>query len=377
MAKKEKIKIDELFTQEKEEFISNIDSQMYFKSELSSNLMNFDWLQEIEFACPYIDNIIRNPKVALITEEDVVKIEKAKKITVASVKDLAKHTHFIDKVDPVTNEVQPSRILIARNEETYNTYENRFIYTLIDNLIRFMFNKEKIIEEFEVKKEKTLEYVASSNVGSQKVKIELKINSKKLLNDKNAEDFQQEIETIKLRVKKIKDYLSNWRRSEMIKSLEKMRVSFVTPPIKKTNVILKNANFQIAMKLWGYLQLYEIDDPDGIKDGLQTTGEDILKEMIDDSFLIDYLILDTVDSTKKDLREKLPQYAIFLLMQQIKRTISILSNYGITLDSEEILALIAKEMNNEQEKRLIGSSDVKDKFKNALDEYLERMQDYL
>ncbi len=377
MAKKEKIKIDELFTQEKEEFISNIDSQMYFKSELSSNLMNFDWLQEIEFACPYIDNIIRNPKVALITEEDVVKIEKAKKITVASVKDLAKHTHFIDKVDPVTNEVQPSRILIARNEETYNTYENRFIYTLIDNLIRFMFNKEKIIEEFEVKKEKTLEYVASSNVGSQKVKIELKINSKKLLNDKNAEDFQQEIETIKLRVKKIKDYLSNWRRSEMIKSLEKMRVSFVTPPIKKTNVILKNANFQIAMKLWAYLQLYEIDDPDGIKDGLQTTGEDILKEMIDDSFLIDYLILDTVDSTKKDLREKLPQYAIFLLMQQIKRTISILSNYGITLDSEEILALIAKEMNNEQEKRLIGSSDVKDKFKNALDEYLERMQDYL
>ena len=39
--------------------------------------------------------------------------------------------------------------------------------------------------------------------------------------------------------------------------------------------------------------------------------------------------------------------------------------------------MIAKEINREKNNRLIGVNDVKRKFKNALDEYLERVQDYL
>jgi predicted component of viral defense system (DUF524 family) len=128
---------------------------MYYESNFNGDSMSFEWVDEVEFACPYLDNIVRNPKVALIKEEDVVKIEKAKKISVASVKDLSKHTHYIEKITE-NDEVQPAKILIQRHEETYNTYENRFIYTFIYNLTNFIHKKEKELDDLQSKDDKII-----------------------------------------------------------------------------------------------------------------------------------------------------------------------------------------------------------------------------
>ena len=44
---------------------------------------------------PYIDNIFRSPNRFIVNEEEVVKIEQAKKITVETIKHLSKNTNFI------------------------------------------------------------------------------------------------------------------------------------------------------------------------------------------------------------------------------------------------------------------------------------------
>lgn len=377
MARAKKIPSDEKLAEKSELFMQNVSSDMSFKSELTNDSMSFDWVNEIEFSCPYIDNIVRNPKVALIKEEEVVKIEKARKITVASVKDLSKHTHFIEKIDKVTNEVRPSKILIEHHEETFNTYENRFIYTLIDNMLRFIMRKEVALENFKTKNDKVLEYAATTNNGYEKVNVELKISSKEMPKGSKENDFQKEIEELKKRVKKMKDYIASWKRSEMLKSLEKAHVSFVISPIKKTNMILKNPNFQIAMKLWDFLQTYDYDDTDGSKDGLDTTGDDVLKGILDESFLIDYCVFDSISSSKREQKEKLSKYAVIMVKKEIQRAVSLLLNCGIKITDEEIIAMITNEIKNEKEKRAIGNTDIKKKFQSAMDEYLERTQDYL
>jgi len=377
MARAKKIPSDEKLAEKSELFMQNVSSDMSFKSELTNDSMSFDWVNEIEFSCPYIDNIVRNPKVALIKEEEVVKIEKARKITVASVKDLSKHTHFIEKIDKVTNEVRPSKILIEHHEETFNTYENRFIYTLIDNLLKFIMRKEVALENFKTKNDKVLEYAATTNNGYEKVNVELKISSKEMPKGSKENDFQKEIEELKKRVKKMKDYIASWKRSEMLKSLEKAHVAFVISPIKKTNMILKNPNFQIAMKLWDFLQTYDYDDTDGSKDGLDTTGDDVLKGILDESFLIDYCVFDSISSSKREQKEKLSKYAVIMVKKEIQRAVSLLLNCGIKITDEEIIAMITNEIKNEKEKRAIGNTDIKKKFQSAMDEYLERTQDYL
>lgn len=377
MSKVFNINIDEKINEKTELFMQKINSEMYFKSELASNSISFDWVSELEFACPYIDNIIRNPKLALINEDDVVKIEKARKISVESVKDLSKHTHYIEKIDPETNEVHPSKILILRREETFNTYENRFIYTLINHFIRFLMKKESLLENINSKSDKMLEYVASTNTDTEKINIEMKITSKELPNENSKNDFEKEIENIKKRVQKIKDYIGSWKRSEFLTSLEKNHVSLVYPPIRKTNMILKNPNFQIAMKLWEFLQSYDNDDIENSKSGLDTSGDDVLTGILDNSFLIDYFVFDSIDSSKKMQKDKLSKYAILLIRQQIQKLISLLMSNGVNITDEELLKLISGEIKNEKNKLLIGTEDVKKKFKSAMNEYLENIKDFM
>lgn len=377
MSKILNIKVDEKLESQTDLFTNNVKSNMYYKSETISDIISPEWLDELEFACPYLDNIFRNPKVALIQEEDVVKIERAKKISVASVKDLSKHTHYIEKINEKTQEVQPSKILITRNEETFNTYENRFLYTLLDNLVRFVAIKERALDEIDYKDDKTLEYKASTFNGKDSVNIELKINSKDTsMEDKNS-NLKKEIESIRTRLKLIKEYISRFRRSEMVTSLSKANVPFLRPPIRKTNLILKNPNFQIASRLWAYLQMYDYNIDPNSKDGLDSDGDNVLKGILEDSFLIDYYVLDSISSSKKAQKEKLAKYAMIMIVRQLERAISLLMNKGIKVSDEDLLTMLMEEVKRQREKKLVGTEDVKKKFKTALEEYLERTQDYL
>lgn len=377
MSKSINVNIDEKLRKKSNTFSEKINSDMQFRSELEGDSMLFDWVDEIEAACPYIDNIIRNPKMALITEEDVVKIEKAKKISVASIKDLSKHTHYIDKIDAATSEVQPSKILIERREESYNTYENRFIYTLIEYTIRFVMMKEKLLNEISAKNDKVLEYAASSNNGDERVNIELKISSKQLSKNQTEDGFDSEIESIKPRLKRIKDYFKEWKKNEFMTSLERARVPFVTSPIRKTNLILKNPNFQIAIKLWEFVQSYDYKNNDDTVDDLETSGNDLLKGLLDDSFLMNYYVLDSIVSSKKEQKEKLAKYAVLMIARQVQRAIELLLNNGIEISDEEILSMISAEIKSGKDITAVGSGDVKRKFQKAMDEYLEKTEDYL
>ena len=88
-------------------------------------------------------------------------------------------------------------------------------------------------------------------------------------------------------------------------------------------------------------------------------------------------MLDSISKTKKEQKEKMSKYAILLLTEEIQRTIRLLNNMGIDVDVESILSMVAKNLKDQKNERLIGVDDVKKKFKNAMDEYLERMQDVL
>lgn len=369
--------IDEIVKKKKNKFLQSLDSNMYFKSVFSGDSLSFEWIDQIEFSCPYIDIVVRNPKLTLIKEERVVNAEKSKKVTVESIKDLSKHTNYISKYDEEKNYIQPSKILNIFNEETYNIYENRFLYTLVKQVESFIFKKEQELKDFKLNDTKLLEYSATSKTDYEKVSIELRLNSESFPNDKPNPKIDEEIKVAKARLKRIKDYIGSWNRSELFKELEKAHINLVNSPIKKTNILLKNPNFQIAVKLWDYLQKYDMQEKNIIRPDMEQTGKNPLQDFIDHSFLIDYFVLDSISKKKKDQKEKMSQYAILLLTEEIERTIRLLNNMGINIDEETILNMVAKNLKDEKNEKLIGADDVKKKFKNAMDEYLERMQDVL
>ena len=369
--------IDETVKNKKNKFLKTLESNMHFKSNFSGDSLSFEWLDQIEFCCPYLDIIVRNPKLTLIKEERVVNVEKSKKVTIESIKDLSKHTNYISKYDKQKNNVEPSKILNVFNEETYNIYENRFLYTLIRQVESFILKKEEELKNFKFNDSKHLEYDATSTTDFEKVSIELKLSSESISTKKPNPKFNEELKIVRARIKRIKDYIKSWNSSELFKELERAHIALVNPPIKKTNILLKNPNFQIAVKLWDYLQKYDMQEKDIIRPNLEKNGKHPLQEFIDHSFLIDYFVLDSISKTKKEQKEKMSKYAILLLTEEIRRTIKLLNNMGIDIDEKKLLEMVAKSLNEEKSDRLVGVDDVKKKFKNAMDEYLERMQDVL
>lgn len=370
--------IDPEVKEKSDKFLKKLEADMDYQADYSGDLMSFDWVDEIEKACPFVDIIVRKPKLILVQEEVVVKVEKSKRINVTSVKDLAKHTNYIDKVDKKTQDVKPKKILDIRNEETYNIYENRFLYTLISDLDRFLYNKEQQLNNFQITNNKKLEYAANTETDSEKINIEIRLTSESLPTGTQDEKLEKELEKIKFRIKRIREYLNSWQHSEMVKALDKAHISTIKPPVKPTNIILKNPNFQLAVKLWDYIRTYDfVNKDDESKENLQSDGSDTLKLFLNHSFLIDYYVLDSISKTKREQKEKISKYAVELLTEEINRTISLLLDNGIKITDEELLSLIAKDIKNQKSERLVGVDDVKKKFKNAMDEYLERTQDYL
>ena len=358
-------------------FLDKLKSEMNYKSLYNGDLISFEWLEKIEFACPYIDIIVRNPKLTLIQEENLVKVERSKRITVASVKDLAKHTQYIEDVDKKTNDVRPSKILDIRNEETYNIYENRFLYTLINDLHRFVADKEKLLNNFEINKNKTLEYKGSSVTKLEKVNIEVKVSSTSLPTKQDDKKLEEEINDAKKRLKRVNDYLFSWDKSEMVKALAKEHVNFVSPPLKKTNILLKNPNFRIAVRLWDYIRTYDLDKRDDSKESDDNNSIDVMKSFLDHSFLIDYAVMDSMVKLKREQKKNMTQYAVVILTEEIGRVMDLLASCGYKTNEDELLSLIAKQLKDDKKDRLVGAMDVKKKFKSAMEEYLERTQKYL
>lgn len=81
---------------------------------------------------------MRNPRKFIVQEEDIVDVSLARSISTESVKFLAQHTNMISKVDEKTGDVTPSKILNITKEESFEIYENRFIYTLLLKLKDFV-----------------------------------------------------------------------------------------------------------------------------------------------------------------------------------------------------------------------------------------------
>ena len=372
MGKKKLISIDASLVKRKESFVKNTTSEMYYTMNNSCDALNFEWLDKIEEACPFIDQIVRHPKLTLIKEEVVSTIERAKKITSESVKDLAKHSNYINDIDEESGDVRPSKILEVRNEETYNIYENRFLYTFIHDLQRFIFEREDELNNIILGNNKSLEYKAESMEDGEKINIELRITSEQKENNNKDNKLENLINKQLERIKEVKEFINSWYKSDMFKELDRLHVPFIKPPVKPTNIILKNPNFQLSVQMWEYIRNYgdNLDEED--KEALVSAGNEALESLLDNSFLIDYFVMDSVSKRKREEKEKINNYSIIILADMIQRVHELLRINGKDISDEELFSILLNQVKIEQESRLAGIEDIKKKFKSEINDYLEK-----
>lgn len=353
--------------QQNDSFANHIDSSLKVVTAYDKVECNFEWLEIMEETVRYIDNILRSPNRFIINEEDVVKVELARRVTVESIKHLSRNTNFIQDIDKKTGDVRPSKILNINKEESYETYENKFIYSLIQNMRSYINRKKRnLVVASSEKDDKKLEYVASTKLGNEKIDVSMTLNSKKGTEDKHKDDSGNDILA---RIEKLELQISDLTTSSVYQTIHKKHISLVTSPIKKTNVILKNVNFQYALKLWNYMQSHMDDDVKNVKDNKDyfDTGE--LRNYFNESFLIDYLVMDTLSPNKEKVITK-TEVTERLIGNVVEKLIDI--NEG-NISEEQLKNLVSKQYTVIKYKTVVNDREIYKIFKKHMDKYLEHV----
>ena len=350
-----------------EKFNNRVESKLHVSKNANKVDVNFEWLDIMEDTVQYLDNILRNPNRFIINEEDVVKIELARRVTVDSIKHLAKNTNLIQDIDKKTGDVKPSKILNINKEESFNTYENRFVYTIVQNMRMFLERKKAtLVGESSFKSDNELTYSGNCSFGDEKVGIELKMNSN--INAAN-QVVDKDGNNVAARIEKMSQRITDLTSTEVYKNLNRLHVALVTSPIKKTNVILKNVNFQYAVKLWNYMQEH-VNDNSSVetKDDASYDDTGKLKKYFDESFLLDYLAARTLtdfNSTKAE-KEKISERLIGNFVEKI-----IDLNAGIS--EEQLANLVARQFTVIKYRNVVTDRKIQRIYRDAIDKYLKKI----
>ncbi|MCR5422435.1 MAG: DUF2357 domain-containing protein [Bacilli bacterium] len=211
-------------------------------------LRNFDmsYLDVIESVYPAILKIMRDPKKSIRYEEEIVAVEKARKVNSQTVRHLSSHTHLIKEITKA-GDVIPSKVLTTFAEEELAIYENRFIKSLVRRIEMFLERRYEVmkvsLESFATDRlNVTNEFLMSG----QKVTVNLDIQVKSDLTT-NIEATKAQYE----RLLNVREMIQGLKGTEFMRALAKARE--VLPPIMKTNIIMHNPDFKLCYGLWLYL----------------------------------------------------------------------------------------------------------------------------
>ena len=350
-------------------FINKVDSSLKVVTDYDKVECNFEWLDIMEETIRYIDNILRNPNRFIINEEDIVKVELARRVTVESIKHLSRNTNLIQDIDKKTGDVRPSKILNINKEESYETYENRFIYSLIQNMKSYIARKKRnLVLSSSEKDDKRMEYNASTKVGKEKVNISMSLSS-----NKESEDKHEDLDgnDIQARIEKLENRITDLTSNQVYQTIHKKHLSLVTSPIKKTNLILKNVNFQYALRLWDYMQTHMDDDISKVKDNKDYFDNGELKNYLDESFLLDYLVMDILSHDNKESVDK-TEVTERLVGNIVQKLIDI--NEG-GISEEQLKNLVSKQYEVIKYKTVVNDREIYKIFKKHMDKYLVKINE--
>lgn len=234
-------------------YLSAGDTKLLHSVVTEAIFLDEKWIETIEAALFSVEQIVKNPQKSIIDEQILVNVEKARKINARSIQYLASHSEHVSNF--VDGEVRPSKIMTTEFEEDYKTYENRFVYSLILRLEKFVSSRyEDVKGKLDTHRTDVIEYRNTVKTKRAEMDCEMKLVVRDVPRgsvelEKNYELLRR-IETLQKRIRILKagnffDILSGTKP--------------VLPPIIKTNLLQKNVDYSNAYQLWLYISAYTFE----------------------------------------------------------------------------------------------------------------------
>ena len=191
------------------------------------------------------------PRRFIATTEEVVPVALARKITADSVRHLSQNTQFI--TTNAKGDIQPTKVLNVTTEESFDLYENRFVYHLIQRLFAFVDKRTDVIfwsTGDETCNTMCMESKIDDAYEEISYKVEMTVKNRQSFaeNDNDNMDLFKRIDRVRrmsrtLRASSICDIMNGCAK--------------VKSPIQRTNLMMKDPDYRNCYKLWQFIESYD------------------------------------------------------------------------------------------------------------------------
>ena len=209
------------------------------------------WVTAIEDCLLALDEVTRSPSHFIEETEELLPIERTKKVTTRSIKHLCQHTGLISRIEKGV--VIPSKLLNVFRDESVMTYENKFVNTLLLRLFSFVTARyEEALEYGANRHACVFSFTDKIESDEEKGKISFEIELSTPTEEREKTRFFQS--DLWARVKKLNEVITDYQSSEFC---AQMGNAVIKPPVVHTNPILKNKNLRQCLDLWEFLEGYD------------------------------------------------------------------------------------------------------------------------
>lgn len=233
------------------EIVNAGETEVSQKNRILHKVVDERWLTTIEDALDPLNKIINNPRRFITTDEEVVPVSLARKITGDSVRHLSQNTQFLASSED--GDVRPTKVLNVTTRETYDLYENRFIYHLIQRLVTFIDKRTDLIfwsTGDETAHVMTLNSKIDDAYEEIGYKLEMTIKNRQSFAENDADNME-----VFMRIDRVRRMVTALKRSSFCEIMA--GCSTVRSPIQRTNLLTKDPDYKKCLNLWKFLENYD------------------------------------------------------------------------------------------------------------------------
>ncbi len=237
-------------------FMSSVafaDNEFQFSNRRLEKYVDTSWIDAIEDALPGFQKIINSPRNVIQEDEVIVNVANARKAGSDVVRHLATHAALVEDYNERTSEVRPSRLMQKYREDSMGIYENRLVFTALEDAYNFVKIRhdalfEAMSDEFGAKLRVTSNMESAIENVHWEMFMHIKDSDSALeVDDKNRDVFD--------RISRLYRILSVHMNSPFAQYL--MNKPRVNGAIVRTNVLKKDPNYRAVVKLWEFLSRYD------------------------------------------------------------------------------------------------------------------------
>lgn len=233
--------------------ISKADNEIQFSNRRIEKYVDRTWVNEIEASLESFQKIISTPRNVIHEEELIVNVANAKKAGSDVVRHLAQHASLVEKYEPTNGDVRPSRLMQKYREDSIGLYENRLVFTVLENAHHFVALRCEALfasmsDEFGAK----LRLRSDMESATEHVHMEMFLHIKDI--DSTLDTDGKHI-SIFDRVSRLHRILSVYMNSPFAQQMAKL--PRVKGAITKTNVLKKNPYYRTIVQLGEFLAEYD------------------------------------------------------------------------------------------------------------------------